>query len=228
MLINDNHIVLGFDIRGKQKVWPIKRRNDFLFRTDVVMPLSVDLGVWPSLSINHAITLDKSSIYQDLWECLDDLILYIHNNDKIITSDRVIIMVTLLLSTCNEAEKSAWFKLLQGVKPLCKENNVEIAVVNVSDLLTKYPWKFLGYDIASLGSISALTNCGFLNEIESVTILRKEWRQKLNHYHLFDEVIDAVKFKDISNIRVPEHAFFSVFGLWLLQDSLVNRQVTEI
>ncbi|HEX8703058.1 MAG TPA: hypothetical protein VF815_29745 [Myxococcaceae bacterium] len=78
-------------------------------------------------------------------------------------------------------------------------------------------WTFLGYDVADLGgSISGLMNCGFLPGQDDVEALRAVWGPKLNSRHLFDDVADAVAFKDFSNHRVPEHRPFFVNGLWLL------------
>ena len=54
-------------------------------------------------------------------------------------------------------------------------------------------WTFLGYDVADLGGLSGLMNCGFVPEVEDVDALRAHWGPKLNDWHLFDDLAGTVR-----------------------------------
>ena len=73
-------------------------------------------------------------------------------------------------------------------------------------------WERLGWDVVSGVFPSALTNCGYDED------LRDEWRARwgpeLNERHLFEDLPMAFAFRDASQRRVPEHAPFSVMGLY--------------
>jgi hypothetical protein len=77
-------------------------------------------------------------------------------------------------------------------------------------------WEFLGYDVAD-GAISGLTNCGYTDDEPQAA--RARWVPLLNESHLFARAEDAFDFAAYSDVRVPEHAPFSVFGLWRVQRS---------
>jgi len=75
-------------------------------------------------------------------------------------------------------------------------------------------WEFLGFDVADGVCISGLCNCGY-NESEA-TILRREWGHRLNAHGLFSNVVDALAFRQLTDERVPEHAPFFIYELWIL------------
>jgi hypothetical protein len=81
-------------------------------------------------------------------------------------------------------------------------------------------WRFLGYDVADLGGLSGLANCGFSPELEDREALQRRWGAKLNDCHLFDDLEHAREFKDFSNRRVAEHAPFYVDGIWLVEGEI--------
>ena len=72
-------------------------------------------------------------------------------------------------------------------------------------------WTFLGFDVVDF-FVSALTNCGF--DKDELAIKREKWSPRLNGYHLFDKLEDAIAFAEESNVDIPEHAPFAVVGLW--------------
>lgn len=78
-------------------------------------------------------------------------------------------------------------------------------------------WKFLGYDIADQAMLSGLSNCMY-NEKE-INILQSVWSPHLNEHHLFNDIACAVKFRTLTELRVPEHAPFAVYGLYRILGS---------
>jgi hypothetical protein len=75
-------------------------------------------------------------------------------------------------------------------------------------------WRFLGYDIADAGDISGLSNCGY--EGGELASLRPTWAPRLNDHGLLSDLSDAISFRSASDKRVPEHAPFQVYGIWLV------------
>lgn len=75
-------------------------------------------------------------------------------------------------------------------------------------------WRLLGFDVADAGLTSGLSNCGY-PQTELAT-LRTTWASDLNEHHLFTEVERALAFRDVTNRRVPEHAPFSVYALYMV------------
>jgi hypothetical protein len=73
-------------------------------------------------------------------------------------------------------------------------------------------WQFLGYDVADYFLLSGLTNCGPVNEADPLG----RFAAALNEHHLFDNIQAAEQFALISDERVPEHAPFYVYGLYLV------------
>ena len=46
------------------------------------------------------------------------------------------------------------------------------------------------------------------------------WGPRLNEHHLFKNAESAFAFRLVTNRRVPEHAPFFVYGLWLIREVL--------
>lgn len=72
--------------------------------------------------------------------------------------------------------------------------------------------EFLGYDIGDHMLISGLMNCGF-RESDWADFDLERYVPHLNRWHLFDELEPALEFKKMSDIRVKEHAPFSVIRM---------------
>lgn len=72
--------------------------------------------------------------------------------------------------------------------------------------------EFLGYDIGDHMLISGLMNCGF-RESDWADFDLEQYVPHLNRWHLFDELEPALEFKKMSDIRVKEHAPFSVIRM---------------
>lgn len=218
-------LILGFDarvvgVRGLHR-WDDKRKKYFLFRLDVSQPFSVDLMVWPSVFDDDGYDIPRPSyvgFYHPLWENLDEL----QQHVKLMKVSRLercyIIAVILQYTVCDMQEKEAWRTLLTGFYPKGFQSK-HVPTMSFSKPPVRYDtWKFLGYDISDGNCISGLSNCGVDSMNEDKQELISTWGPYLNTHHLFEDIDNAVSFKDFLNKRVKTHAPFFVFGLWLVEE----------
>lgn len=99
------------------------------------------------------------------------------------------------------------------------ENHMWQAIyANTNPAEPKPSWGRLGYDVSDLYLLSGLTNCGY--EPDEQNVLQGEMKRYLNQYHLFTDLNPALEFKEISDHRVPEHAPFFVYGLYVIAVSI--------
>ena len=75
-------------------------------------------------------------------------------------------------------------------------------------------YDLLGYDVADYGLLGGLTNCGYTPE--EAASLEPVWAPLLNKWHLFGNPEDATAFAAVTEKRVPEHAPFFTYGIYLL------------
>jgi hypothetical protein len=108
-------------------------------------------------------------------------------------TDGVKVAVSIVLRDVSNDGKSAWLP-----RALRVDESAEL----------------LGYDIADDVMTSGLSNCSYGDLDKSV--LRSTWGPRLNRFHLFDRSDVALRFKRVTEARVPEHAPFFVFGLYRL------------
>lgn len=192
-------MLLGFDIRcDNPREWDAKRKDQFLFRSDVIQPFSTDTTVWPSCC-----DMDQRPAecigHQDLWsdlKCLKEYASSREYNDPHSST----IAIAVHLANLSEPEVMDW--------------KSEATLTNPS--MIGASWTLLGYDVSDRWLLSGLSNCGFLPEMEDVQSLRDTWANKLNERHLFDVLDYAIEFRELSNKRVAEHAPFFIFGIWSL------------
>jgi len=74
-------------------------------------------------------------------------------------------------------------------------------------------WRLLGYDVADGAETSGLLNCG-----RGAEARRAEWRDHgpaLNEHHLFGALAPARRYRASADARVPEHAPFFVYAVYL-------------
>jgi hypothetical protein len=214
--VGDGDLLLGFDARvtAPDTAWNERRRRGFLFRLDVVRPLSIDPEVWPSAFDRFGVPRPAwVGIFAPLWESLADLRQAVDTG--IPPGSFGLAAFARMTEVCTPDERKALETQLRGIHPdgtpgeLPETISVPAAV--------EPGWTFLGYDVSDLGGLSGLMNCGFVPEVEDVDALRARWGPKLNDWHLFDDLADARGFKDFSNQRVAEHAPFYVDGIWQVE-----------
>ena len=203
--MSDRELVLGYDARQKdfnaERLWPLSRREQYLLRLDVQRPLSTDTAVWPASLCqpihNHSPTGWIGPL-APLWERLDSL--------KYAWAQRpgsgtaCFISITLVGVDPSDVAISRF-----------QERRGEPIPGMISPL-----WEFLGYDVSDEGFLSGLMNCSYPEDLGQLDSYRARWGKHLNSRHLFDHVSTALLFKEEVDRRVPEHAPFFVFGLWLI------------
>ncbi len=189
----ENEVFLWVDLRvsgdSGAPEWTSQRRIDYLLRDDVKRPLSVDTAVWES-PLRQGDEMRGPLLWK--FQEFDDTFKQCMNNESV-----WLIYISISTFYFNKHQKSIFnIELI--------ENNPKS---NLSDL------KFLGYDVADQFLLSGLTNCQYTND-EATAMIRK-WKTKINKYHLLDNMEDAMKYLHETERRVPEHAPFFVYGLYL-------------
>jgi hypothetical protein len=194
---------IGFDVRMMaadyvQEVWSPERRMEYLLRTNVEWPMSIDPAVWPSLRQSHYFNAHGRRIL----------------NPRLIRKDTAHLENELGLfrdqSSLDEIDTAQ-----HGVRI-----GIEIILINTKDAgpfggLVAAPvpqvMNIIGFDIATEAPISGLCNCGYAQA--ELDRLRHKWECKLNEYGLLTDIEDAQQFQEMTNKRVPEHAPFYIYKL---------------
>lgn len=188
------HVCLAYDLRVTRQTyeWPLDRRQRFLLREDVKAPMSVDRNVWPAPRFPLRAP-DWTGPLTPLWSHISELCKFIGTIEP--PADPVAISLS-------PEEKSAsgtfWRDALETARPAELDES----------------WIFKGFDVADEGMLSGLTNCGYTDHL-ALAEARVRWASLLNEEHLFNEEDAARSYRHEVTVRVPEHAPFFVFGLWL-------------
>jgi hypothetical protein len=183
----------GGDIRMDPELpdaaWDHKRREQYLIRPEVTRPLSVDPWVWPK---------PKPKAGEPVGDPLPWVSVEVVRQRWASQEDGdgwAVIAIGALVTDVRAQEVLA-------------RSGIDTAIV------VGTRWRFLGYDIADAGDISGLSNCGY--EGRGLESLRSTWAPRLNNHGLFSDISDASLFRSVTDKRVPEHAPFQVYGLWLV------------
>jgi hypothetical protein len=193
VMVSDIQVThIGFDLRLALGVanpdWTADRRNRYLMEPQVSCPLSVDPAVWP-----RALPTSGDGPL-GLWLDLSRF----EAEHAAEAGTRIAIGVAF-----QTVDADIQHYLASSVAP-CRPLTPEVS------------WPFLGYDVADSALISGLSNCGFVPGIDDSAALRAKWASRLNDHGLFVEWTQATAFRKEIGIRLPEHAPFFVFGLWLI------------
>ena len=199
--------IIGYDAREFSQnldTWSEQAREGYLYRLDVVKPLSVDAMIWPSIfSADHRPPPLPHVGFQSFWSEFARLRTAVTTafEEKPLSEYRMI-AATLVLDPDANSQAVPWDERIPPVDPDRREPD----------------WKFLGFDVADQWALSGLTDCGFVPGLDDVRALRQRWAPLLNKFHLFDRYSDARDFRRFSDERMKDdHAPFFVFGLWLLR-----------
>jgi hypothetical protein len=198
----DDQLLLGYDVRQKnfdiEHLWPMQRRQEYLIRPEIHKPLSTDIAVWPSaidrMIQGYSLT-DWIGPLAPIWESLENA----RSSAKQVVNF-CLIAITISVRGLREADISHFRKARGNPVPPDIASN----------------WSFLGYDVSAEGLLSGLTNCSHPYTPEQLSGYRSKWSKHLNSNHLFEDQDWASSFKQCIDQRVPEHAPFFVFGLWLV------------
>jgi hypothetical protein len=221
------------DLRVVAADWSNERRRMFLLRPDVAWPVSVDQNVCPSVfpdeeqdaAASGADTLCKESFIREigLWKDVGRMARHYQRVTPPIQADTAAIAVVL------PADDTRWDAVFspshadtaerrtQLFPPHSTENLHRLWDSAVSDTQdwaepTSAGWVFLGFDVADGFMISGLSNCGY-----SAADRRDAASAgyKLNEFGLLGNSSEALDFRDWSDGRVPAHAPFFLYGIYL-------------
>jgi hypothetical protein len=198
-----NVLSLGFDIRLLAEdyvsaVWSSEHRRRYLLREEIAWPMSVDRVVWPSMLEPNYFTATASRIPNPKY--IGGQLSELENDIGFIPQWREVISLT---NTDHGVPVGLELAFLDGDSI---DQFVDIEAEGVPENR-----RLLGFDVATAALISGLCNCGYNeNEAES---LRRKWGRILNEHGLLPTFEQALDFRVLSNLRVPEHAPFFIFRL---------------
>lgn len=203
--------LLGFDAReneqdGKKTPIPSDVREVMLLRPEIELPFSVDTHIWPTHFLYYPhirvdsrepplIVTDQECEW-DFWLNLTQMRIVLAGNGR----TAILIAVELL------APDNVTFA--EFASPNIYSTTEPKSVPDGSICL--------GFDVADSGFWSGLSNCGY-SEAERAE-LRPKWQGRINDFGLLKSEQDALEFRELSDVRVPEHAPFWVFRLFRLPD----------
>jgi hypothetical protein len=201
-----SELLVGFDAReyrsADESLWPIQRREQYLYRLDVKKVLSVDVLVWPTIFAAIGIPIPPhQTAMQDLWNDRGTLRKAISqiSNDSPLPAFRTV-AITLV------ADGAEGFHPTLGQAAQLMRPQEETA-----------RWQFVGFDVADSWMLSALSNCGFLPGYDDVSSMRRDWTPHLNEFHLFVELGTASAFRRMSDRRLAgDHAPTFVYAIYIL------------
>jgi hypothetical protein len=204
--------IVRFDAREMDtnfaETWSPQRQATFLLRTDLDKPLSTDSWVWESMFGRTRIEFSDwayETVYptprielpkwtgsgQDTRESLEQMQAFMSEHQAELDGKRY---WTIAITQCVSPEEAAtWYPIPPEVQP---------------------EWSLLGYDVSDYSRLSGLMNCGYTAEDGD---LRGQWASKLNRYHLFEKVEDALDYARLTDGRVKEHAPFSAYGIYVIE-----------
>jgi len=84
----------------------------------------------------------------------------------------------------------------------------------------------LGYDVCDDAKTSAVTNFGRKEPERSRLV--SQWTATLNTHHLFAELADATAFRELACRQYPEHAPFSVVGLYVVKAAAARMSGADV
>jgi hypothetical protein len=200
--ITDTSVLLGFSARAMHTPRNEAVRSEQLLRPELDWPLSTDTMVWPTVfDVNGSSSTHRASTMGNLWGPL-----------PVLQRD-----LATRLAPGRWPEGSSWIVAVAWMTtPECPDVNwpddgtttrATISPAAVSD-----SWEFLGYDVSDDCLLSGLTNC--LSSAHSEFSCWHQWADKLNDYHLFDELAHAREFARCITRAINTHTPFHPYGLW--------------
>lgn len=190
--------LVGFDaneteLDGRKTPLPDHVREVFLLRPEIELPYSVDGHVWPSVWGMSDQSQDNEN---GLWLNLAKM------QQRLVERGRTAILVAVeLFVPSNPPSFGFPYSLI--------DSTPEPQTIPEGSTC-------LGFDVADAGFWSGLSNCGYSEEQRAE--LRPKWHDRINDVGLLKSEQDALEFRELSDVRVSEHAPFWVFRLSRLPD----------
>ncbi|MHB0992510.1 MAG: hypothetical protein ACYC3O_13210 [Burkholderiales bacterium] len=199
-----NETVLGFQLRlapQAQQSWNLKRRTTYLLRENIRFPLSVDTAVWSEADDWNLLPIIFADFNSQPNSAPNGLGLYslrsLETLDQQPELDKpVLISISVIGNVVHELQHRH-----------CIQNLLPIAT------LVSRGWVCLGYDVADWWLLSGLSNCGYA--VEEKKSLSNQFAGDINEYGLFVSGNTAQAFCADCNLRIPEHAPFAIYGIWI-------------
>lgn len=203
-----NEVLLGFDVRELwvpvSEQWPSFRVQTYCLREATAKPLSTDHLVWPSVfEAGPSECRHNTGFGGRLWSSLSDM-LACFERLKIDRETRAI-AIALVWDSHASSNGVLWSSLIMRTAP----EKVDQA------------WSLLGYDVSDQWLRSGLLNCGYSRHERH--ILQAHWSSKLNDSHLFENSGDALRFIEVCNARVPEHAPFFAYAIYAIPTTCPDK-----
>lgn len=209
--------ILGYEARElagtSRDAWTPGRRNCGLLVPAVDYPLSVDENVWFSAIDTQEISgkaggeiflkehlPEWTGMNGDIWQSLDELNEFCRQAHDRMPAQYGIIAITVLTTP------SLW-KYLSDTFEQDQLLHLDIA----SPRVLSERWTLIGYDVADAARHSGLSNCFYSGTDDDDSL---PYAQHLNDSHLFTNTQHAIEFCTITDVRVPAHAPFFVYGLY--------------
>jgi len=197
--------ILGFQSRvapQKLKPWDTERRRNYLLRENIIVPLSVDIAVWP-LSRNEELLFELFPNYSHDANGAPNGLNLFRLSSPLLTAHQSLYDDSYLIAISACSDVSIRLK---------KQHFIEDAAINIDDL-ERNGWTCLGYDVTDQWFYSGLMNCGY--EEDQKATLSKCYSGDINEFGIFISEESAISFCSISNSRVPTHSPFFVCGVWV-------------
>ncbi len=203
-----NNILLGFDCRlvfsdKVRSAWDRQRRERYLLRTDIDVPISVDTVVSPSIFDFDAVDVDAEKIHLQpsdfhqqalrLWRDFASMQEILPDEEKL----RCARTIAIQLHHKN-LEADDWWR--------------DFAAENVTPTNLGSDWISMGFDVADRYLTGGLSNCGYDQETKKQA--EATWGAHINEFGLFSSLDRAAAFRLYSDSRVSEHAPFFVFEIF--------------
>lgn len=197
--------ILGYDARlprgHLEKLWSIKRREDYLMSPKYDYALSVDFLVWPSI-FNNAIGCNLSCEHKkELSQGEKRLPTWVGPNYPFWENKKA-------LEDYLSANAVACEIIL--VKRIIGDAVFDIP----PEILKEESWELEGFDVADVGYTSVVSD--FSSPVLKIET-KRQWHAKLNQSHLFKNIIDAHAYAQFADKIFPEHKPFYVYFLYALK-----------
>lgn len=199
--------LLGYDARemwlNYLEEWSADIRAECLLKQNLIKPLSMNRIIWPSVMETVFPFAEIMAQYRigwyGLWNALPLMQAHFAAIWTVDVQPYWMIAVTIVVEEQQEEEQEAYSIDRKWLNP----NQIDPT------------WTFLGYDVAGdFDHWSALTNSCY--DRDEAQFLQDKWAAKLNSYHLFENMGDAVEFAEWADLRHTVLAPFDVFGLYLI------------
>jgi len=188
--------LLGTDIRVSPdevaKLWPSARWHTHLLVNNVV-PLSVDVSVWPRASEYDA--MDDGSSISEVGLLSTKLSTIYRKHD---TS-------SVLIAVVQHGD----------VEPV---NRQQYEYVGHDDqrrlIISDHVFEFVGYDIADFWMGCSLSNCGIGQWVRTNNINVEQALGRVNKWHLLEDIQSATMSRAVFDSISREHSPFIIYSVW--------------